>query len=205
MVVINRQEIAREELTRDPIFLFQVRDVYCINGHRVEYDSDLEGFIDPDRPVCDEDGNRRALTEDELLEMDCAVIAWRTITVFLTRAEAEDYGKRNSHNYLCWHVYCVPCEGKLAELLRNMFPPGEDMPVDFSIGDKVLTAAVDPLALLSRITVDHPGLGDFHVDSENKTVYLPPFLFNEVAKILDVPVTDSATEFYAGRWVWRKW
>jgi len=39
--------------------------------------------------------------------------------VFLTRKEADDYGEQNAHNYKKWSVFCIPCEGNLAQLLKE--------------------------------------------------------------------------------------
>lgn len=64
---------------------------------------------------------------------------------------------------------------------------------------------VDPLALLSRITVDHPSAGEFHVDSEKKTVYVTPRVFGELAKMFGARTTAETAAFYAHGWVWKKW
>jgi hypothetical protein len=48
---------------------------------------------------------------------------WGTERVFLTRKEAEDFGRAHHYNYWAgWRVYCVPCEGELAELLTKHAP-----------------------------------------------------------------------------------
>ena len=42
-----------------------------------------------------------------------------TVRVFLTREEATVYGKRHEHDSPKWDVYCVPCEGALAKMLKE--------------------------------------------------------------------------------------
>lgn len=121
----TRVQIAAEEATRDPIFLFQIREVICTDQSQLEYDSNLEGLIAPCHPVYDEDGEFRTLTDDELLDMGYATETWRTITVFLTREEGQAYGRRMTHRYgerqgKDWRVYCVPCEGELSKQLNKL-------------------------------------------------------------------------------------
>jgi hypothetical protein len=75
-----RQAAARSEMTRDPIFLYQVR----------------------------------AFCRDEV-----RAVHWRTDSVWLSRGEAEAWGRRNQHNHPAgdWRVYCLCAEGALAKLL----------------------------------------------------------------------------------------
>lgn len=50
---------------------------------------------------------------------------WNTERVFLSREEAEDFGRATQHRYpgggkgVGWRVYGVPSEGRLAELVRG--------------------------------------------------------------------------------------
>ena len=72
---MTRSEIAFQECTANPIFLFQRKG--------------LRGV-------------------------------WETERVFENREEADGYGKARSYNYpKGWRVFCVPAEGKLADLLRG--------------------------------------------------------------------------------------
>lgn len=75
----TREEMSREEMTRDPIFLLQVR------------------------------GDKRQ--------------KWQTETVFLTREEGEAWAKRREYRWGEWQIYCIPCEGALAALLRGLDEP----------------------------------------------------------------------------------
>jgi hypothetical protein len=113
----TRQEIARKEATRDPIFLFQWAEliitepqmlVYCNGCERV-----YKTFNDHD---CDSDDG--ILTDKELLEHGWAKLVWHTDGVYLTRDEGENDGRLKSHHYRNgWRVFCVCAEGELAKLL----------------------------------------------------------------------------------------
>lgn len=76
----TRIDMAHEEATRDPIFLFQVWHGTKKRGH------------------------------------------WDTERVFYSREEAREYGNSQVHNFgkdgSGWMVYCIPAEGKLAEVLK---------------------------------------------------------------------------------------
>ena len=53
-----------------------------------------------------------------MADMDIYVETWITERVFATREESDAYGTRRSYNYRDgWRTYCVPCDGKLAEML----------------------------------------------------------------------------------------
>lgn len=126
-----RDRSALNEATRSPIFLFQrkvwnliqIPDGYeCPDGEGVypereigeEYDEWHEEHPDP-------------LTWDELHKMKagdydvpCAIFHWETDRVFLTREEAENYGRNRHYNYRDgWRVYAVCAEGELEEVLKD--------------------------------------------------------------------------------------
>ena len=106
----TRDEIARKEATKDPIFLFQVREIVVINND-FTYSSDAETFID-----C----YGGEYTEEKLLEMGEAVEKWRTESVWLYRDEAVSWGKNHDYRFSNgWRVYCVPAYGELAEQLKK--------------------------------------------------------------------------------------
>jgi hypothetical protein len=57
---------------------------------------------------------------------DCttAVESWITESVWLTRNEAEYFGKANAYNYqFGWRVYCLSACGELAEILNKVEEP----------------------------------------------------------------------------------
>lgn len=107
----THDRLARE-CTRDPIFLFQERrPVWAGDSSPLEYDHDEECFVD-------EDGAE--LTTDQAIKRGAGVWVWNTITVFLTRAEGEDFGKATAHRYPDgWRVYCVAAEGALIDVLAG--------------------------------------------------------------------------------------
>jgi len=125
------------ECTRDPIFLLQI-------GYEqwVEYpdgvDSDGESLWVDDpafvadwvKPFIDDEGDLQTTEEfwKAAREQETGhgwpllYTEWRTEGVFLTRAEAERWAK--AHEYRCypWKVYCIPCDGELAKILREYEP-----------------------------------------------------------------------------------
>lgn len=121
---MNRKDQASQEATRDPIFLFQKRifqwlavppgydlidgDFFSLSTK--EYISDLEVYYDcKSETHCFGD-----------FDLPYAVVEWHTERVFLTRSEAEAFGKAKDYNYRDgWRVYCVPCEGELCERLEE--------------------------------------------------------------------------------------
>ena len=44
---------------------------------------------------------------------------WITESVFLTREEGEEYGRKTEHRHPHWRVFGVPSEGELAKLIAN--------------------------------------------------------------------------------------
>lgn len=111
----ERDATAYRECTRDPIFLFQVRRWRLLHepdGFLLDDEGDLVHVDDPE--------GTPAPSVDDLLSMECAFAWWETESVWLTREEAEAYGKARHYNYTSgWRVYCVCAEGRLGELLRE--------------------------------------------------------------------------------------
>ncbi|MEW6573150.1 MAG: hypothetical protein AB1374_05905 [Bacillota bacterium] len=64
---------------------------------------------------------------------------------------------------------------------------------------------INPLKILSRIAVNHPSVGEFAVDYEQRRVFLPPGLFDQAAEVLGVCPAAGAAAFEIGGWEWRKW
>lgn len=108
-----RPEIASEEITCNPIFLLQRRMVMPKQECLAEYDSDRECLVHPD--------TKEPMDDDALLEFGWGFVYWITERVFSTRKDGEDYGEATKHHYgegrkgIDWRVYCVPCEGELAQ------------------------------------------------------------------------------------------
>lgn len=113
-----RHEMAYNEATRDPIFLFQVAR-YIFLHDRFEdrgvcYDPDAEGIVKIDG------GDH--VSNKELVELECAKKYWETDSVWYSREEREGYAKRRHYHFGrldedC-RVYCVCAEGTLAEVLN---------------------------------------------------------------------------------------
>jgi hypothetical protein len=107
-----------DELTRDPIFLLQSRYI-IMTGKPEDATFDGEDWI-----VNNASLNFPALSEDDLIEQECATPCWRTETVWFTREEAEEWGKNHSYRFgdgrkgTDWQVYCVCAKGELAEVLK---------------------------------------------------------------------------------------
>jgi hypothetical protein len=124
------------ECTRDPIFLLQVgRRKWTQIPDGMGYDGESMWVEDtsevPDwmMPFLAEDGTVDEtpgfwqLVENEDNDNDngwpFVFIEWSTEHVFLTRFEAETFARAKEHRWDKWRVYCVPCEGALATLLRQ--------------------------------------------------------------------------------------
>jgi hypothetical protein len=124
----THRERCERECTRDVVFVFQRRRVFY-TAEPSGYEHDGEGWTQ----VLDEDGEplegdqseRPYLTDDEMLEMECAIAAWETEGVWLDRDEAEAFGVAHHYNYgkgrngTDWRVYGMPSYGDLAVLLRS--------------------------------------------------------------------------------------
>ena len=113
----TRSDISHEEATRDPIFLLQERVVIPNQDCVGEYDNEVEAYRDI--------STDKILDDDDLINNGWAAVMWRTVTVFLTREEGESFAEQTSYRYgrgrknVDWMVYCVPCEGELAKLLKR--------------------------------------------------------------------------------------
>lgn len=122
MQVKTRDEIAREEITRDPIFLLQSGRIVVTDTKTVDWCPGCElyfrsGFIDSHNCGRSLEG---ALSPSDLVCHGYAEMVWHTQGVFLTREEGEVCGEQKSHHYPDgWRVYCVPAEGELVELLKT--------------------------------------------------------------------------------------
>lgn len=129
---MNRDPM-NDECTRDPIFLLQVgRRQWTEIPEGCEFDGEsltvddidsipewIEPFVD-DAGIDHTDGFWQA-AESETNDngWPYVYVEWRTESVFLTRAEAESFGAARSYRWDKWKVYCVPCEGELATILKN--------------------------------------------------------------------------------------
>lgn len=110
---MTRSEMARAESTRDPIFLLQERTWQVAD----------EGAFDRMREIReDHDWTRdeiAALVEEGMLAYD-----YRTVSVWLSREEAEAFARRTAYRYKHgWLVYCVCAEGELAAVLKRLDEP----------------------------------------------------------------------------------
>ena len=120
----------RQEATRSVIFLFQIKQLNLVgypHAEDGEYCHDGDGVILGDtignewRPR--DDAEYLTTEQLETMETDeggpCVVTHWQTLGVFMSRVEAEEYGRKTDHRYKDgWRVYGVPAEGHLEHLLR---------------------------------------------------------------------------------------
>jgi len=118
--MITRDEIAHKESTRDPIFLFQTRIILPTLDADVEYDGFLESLV--------VNGTEEQIDNHDLLDSGWAYDdIWKTIDVFATREEGEDFGMKTSYRYgsrgkgVDWRVFCIALEEDsiLAKLLKK--------------------------------------------------------------------------------------
>lgn len=123
----ERDATAYRECTRDPIFLFQRRR-WIVTGCPEGWSFDDEGDCIPEgwKPTDEKDTppvlSMQEMAQHRYGEWDapCAIETWETESVWLSREEAEDYGKARHYNYTSgWRVYCVCAEGRLGDLLRE--------------------------------------------------------------------------------------
>lgn len=123
----TRDQMAYAESTRDPIFLFQIADIVFLHDkmedNGFEYDGDAECIVNKNVAPTLEDGREiyPTVTDEELIDHECAVRKWRTEYVFYSREEGERYGRARKYRYgsegTGWQVYCVCAEGELAKVL----------------------------------------------------------------------------------------
>jgi len=118
--MVTRDQIAKEECTCNPIFLFQRGRVKIGVGAPILYDWNIDQMICTitDKPI----------TNDEVLEEGYGWIEWKTEHVWATREEAEEWGRTHAYRYRAsdgkdgrpgneWQVFCVPCNGVLSKIL----------------------------------------------------------------------------------------
>jgi len=124
------------ECTRDPIFLLQVgRRLWTQIPDGIETDGesmwvedadDLPDWITPhikDGAVNETAEFWKACEDAENDHgWPLVYVEWRTESVFLTRDEAERYAKATEYRYEKWRVYCIPCDGELARILKDYEP-----------------------------------------------------------------------------------
>lgn len=119
------------ECTRDPIFLLQkgsrqwtqIPDGLGSDGESlwVEDSSLVDDWIkrfivDGSVDTTDEFWQMAECTENDH-GWPMVYVEWFVESVFLTRKEAEEYGKAREYRWDKWRVYCVPCDGELAKIL----------------------------------------------------------------------------------------
>lgn len=117
----TRDDIAHEEATRDPIFLFQMRKVQPNMDCTAEYSEDFESLVHPD--------NGESMDDYDLVDCGWATISWDTIGVFTTREEGEKFGEVTSYRYgsrgkgVDWKVYCIALErdSELLKILKDYY------------------------------------------------------------------------------------
>ena len=119
----TREQMSQEELLADPIFLFQTQRViptdeyyfgdynYCSHCEAV-YHGTAEQHED-DHQVEDYEPP----SKDELIGDGVLMEYWETRSVFYSREEGNEFGRKNSHNYDKWRVFSVPALGSLKEKL----------------------------------------------------------------------------------------
>jgi hypothetical protein len=106
-----------DEITRDPIFLLQVKRIIMV-GSPFGYVC-IEGEFYPEDKMHNRD-DIEPLSNQRLLDMGCAVEHWDTENVFFTREEAQEWADARHYRWPGgYRVYCVCAEGQLAELLKQ--------------------------------------------------------------------------------------
>lgn len=109
-----------DEITRNPIFLLQSRQI-IMTGEPKNANFDGENWVVNGGTEDD----YMSLTEDDLIEQECATPYWQTESVWFTRQEAERWAINHSYRFgngrrgVDWQVYCLCAEGELAELLKQ--------------------------------------------------------------------------------------
>lgn len=110
---MSRDEIARVECTRDPIFLFETSEVSIIDD-RIEYSPEKEMYYDT---IAD-----CYYDEDQVVYDGFARRIWSAKYVWYTREEAENYYSPRYHTERegkDWRVFCTCAEGELRDVLKN--------------------------------------------------------------------------------------
>lgn len=123
-IIHNRDEIAYNEATRDPIFLFQTKRFIRVGDIPEEPNNEYPFYYDVDNcevvysPEHEKEGC--SVPMDELESYELFASYWETRSVWGTRHEAEDYGKSRSYEWPDgYRVYCTVCNGLLAEFLKE--------------------------------------------------------------------------------------
>lgn len=143
MVSLDRhQQRCAQEATRDVIFLFQTRELQATGWlpEGYTYDDEEPGIYS----TGEASGARFPVELAELYGQHGQAVAheqWRTIGVWLDRAEAEQWGHSQRHNHgrqytpflarreaRLWRVDGVPAEGQLARLLQLAGPQAPPIP-----------------------------------------------------------------------------
>lgn len=130
----KRDESAKHEATRDPIFLVLVETARLSAGDLPdlwELDDDLGLVVRPFEgccschiaPPCGWCEGSSVPTFDEICEVDGHYVTTRVDSVWLTRREAEEYVAARRYRWsdsdTRVRVYCICAEGELAEALRD--------------------------------------------------------------------------------------
>jgi hypothetical protein len=125
MATIERPSYAERcsrEATRSVIFLLQVRRFVLTGGLPSDMEHDGDGGVRHSTER-DEDGDPKQVTLAYLHReygSEYVIEQWNTERVFLSREEADDWAKRRAYRWSDgYRVYGVPCEGELAELIKN--------------------------------------------------------------------------------------
>lgn len=97
---------------------------YCSDCEGVypedHWDKIHEGELDEDKDPEEYKKYDTKTSWETLVQERYATERWETEGVWLTREEAEAYGKRRSYNYPDgWQVYGICAEGSLAKLLEK--------------------------------------------------------------------------------------
>ena len=102
-------DVLRRDHTCDPIFLLQSRHYTWSECSPCTWNPDREVMLDDeDNEISCEDG----------VEMGYATVHWDVVGVFLTRADAEQWGNGRAYRYPNgWRVYCISAEGDLTTVL----------------------------------------------------------------------------------------
>jgi hypothetical protein len=128
------------DATKDPIYLFK-RKVYKVVSRPGWLGSDGDSWWIEHKNISGDDSPAtwdfldkgeviesklmHWLATNESLDGPYALEQWETESVWLTRKQAEEYGKSHEYNYPDgWKVYCVSAKGHLPDVL-NDFPPAQ--------------------------------------------------------------------------------
>lgn len=120
-IFCTRDASARLEATRKPkaprtpIFLFQSATVVPCDPKYWDCAQDFR-----DGNGCPGEGCSNPELDTHLIDQGVATRDWVTESVWLTRREAEAYGRDNERGYPeGWRVYAVCAEGELVDALRD--------------------------------------------------------------------------------------